>query len=241
VFASTIPVISAVGHETDTTLIDFVADRRAPTPTAAAEMAVPVRAELVRQVLDFAHRLESARARMFAQARQRLTDMARALPRRERLLEIPRQRLDHAAAKLAGALTLMVHRQRSRFEAAVAKLTPGPLRQTVHHRHERVLVLAHQMRLSARRRVSDLTHRLSSTAKLLETLSHKATLERGFALVEAAGKGLVRRARELKGGDRLTLTFADGAAAATAEGGAPRAGRAEARDKPKPGRQGDLF
>jgi exodeoxyribonuclease VII large subunit len=242
VFASTIPVISAVGHETDTTLIDFVADRRAPTPTAAAEIAVPVRGELLSTIVDRTHRLETGRVRLFTLARQRLTDITRALPRRERLLEVPRQRFDHAASKLAGALTLLVHRQRARFAEATAKLTPGPLQQSAHRQRERVRDFGHRLQLSAGRHVSDLTQRLNSSVKLLETLSYRATLERGFALVSRTGKGLVERGGEIKAGDKLQLTFADGTVPATATGTCVTGAMPPvSRKKVKKAGQGDLF
>ena len=242
VAASEIPVISAVGHETDTTLIDFAADRRAPTPTAAAEMAVPVRAELLRQIVERAHRLETGRVRLFALSRQRLTDIARALPRRERLLEIPRQRFDNAASKLTGALTLLVHKQRARFDRAAAGLAPAPLLQSARRQHERVRDLTHRMQLSARRRVGDLKQRLAASAKLMDTLSYRATLERGFALVSKTGKGLIERGAEIKPGDKLELTFADGTAPATATGAiVTGAAPPVSRKKAKTANQGDLF
>src|SRR6056297_852130 len=91
-----IPLISAVGHETDTTLIDFAADKRAPTPTAAAELAVPVRLDLLAWVQEAEGRLGRALAGGVARRGQRLSDLSRALPRPERLLDAPRQRLDRA-------------------------------------------------------------------------------------------------------------------------------------------------
>jgi len=242
VFASTIPVISAVGHETDTTLIDHVSDRRAPTPTAAAEMAVPVRADLLRAILDRGQRLESGRLRAFTGARQRLTDIARALPRRDRLLDGPRQRFDHAAGKLANALTVLVHKQRARLDVAAGGLTPGRLQQSARHQGESVRNFTHRMQLAARRRVADLSQRLTATAKLLETLSHRATLERGFAMVTKSGKGLVHHAKDIKTGDRLELTFADGTASAVATDATVAAGTSSpGRAKVKPAGQGDLF
>ncbi|MFW5881111.1 MAG: exodeoxyribonuclease VII large subunit, partial [Roseicyclus sp.] len=101
---SAIPLISAVGHETDTTLIDFAADRRAPTPTAAAEMAVPVRLDLLARVRQQDGHMNRAVSQALLARRQRLADLSRGLPRPEALLDGPRQRLDRAVLQLAPAL-----------------------------------------------------------------------------------------------------------------------------------------
>ncbi|MEM9031526.1 MAG: exodeoxyribonuclease VII large subunit, partial [Pseudomonadota bacterium] len=102
--ASEIPLISAVGHETDTTLIDHVADRRAPTPTAAAEIAVPVRLDLLAHLESQGARLSAQAAQSLERRRERLRDLSRGLPRKEALLETPRQRLDAAERTLPAAL-----------------------------------------------------------------------------------------------------------------------------------------
>ncbi len=111
--ASAIPLIAAVGHETDTTLIDLAADRRAPTPTAAAEMAVPVRIELAGRVDGLAARLAHAAGEAVLRRRRRLRDLARALPRAEALAAPAAQRLDAAAERLAAALRAATARRLS--------------------------------------------------------------------------------------------------------------------------------
>ena len=108
---SAIPLISAVGHETDTTLIDHAADRRAPTPTAAAEMAVPVRADLAATLAGLEERRRRALARALDSRGQRLRDLARALPRPEALLGERQQRLDSLSQRLPGALGALVRQK----------------------------------------------------------------------------------------------------------------------------------
>lgn len=129
--ASDIPLVSAVGHETDTTLIDFAADRRAPTPTAAAEMVVPVRADLLDAVDQLGLRLRGAVRRTLDQRRREAGGLIRALPRGEALLAMPRQRLDGAGARLPRALVAEVRRKRLDFARTASVLTPGTVRARV--------------------------------------------------------------------------------------------------------------
>ncbi len=129
---SAIPLISAVGHETDTTLIDFASDRRAPTPTAAAEMAVPVRADLLSQTLDFERRVLNCFTRGITTRRTHLSQLARVLPRADQLFAQPQQRLDVASDKLGSALRRNLQEHRRAFGEAAALLTvpfaAGPMR-----------------------------------------------------------------------------------------------------------------
>jgi exodeoxyribonuclease VII large subunit len=122
----TIPVISAVGHETDTTLADFAADRRAPTPTAAAEMAVPVRADLAYTLTDFAARQRRAVYRPVELGRERLEARARLLPRPENLLQPQAQRLDDLAERLRRGLVTRAGQGREQLAGAAARLSPSP-------------------------------------------------------------------------------------------------------------------
>ncbi len=129
VAASHIPVISAVGHETDWTLIDYVADRRAPTPTGAAEMAVPVKAELEATLAGLAARLRACTTRNFDRKRTALRAAARALPSPDQLLALPRRRFDEATSRLGRALTVSTERKRARFVAV--RLTPATLSRRI--------------------------------------------------------------------------------------------------------------
>ena len=125
--ASAIPLISAVGHETDTTLIDYVSDRRAPTPTAAAEMAVPVRADLAAWLSQAGARASGALVRGLGQRRQRLGDLTRALPRAEGLTASARQRLDFAETRLDRGLEAAVARKRHALAEVSGAVRPATL------------------------------------------------------------------------------------------------------------------
>ncbi|WP_151720454.1 exodeoxyribonuclease VII large subunit [Gemmobacter serpentinus] len=165
--ASQIPLISAVGHETDTTLIDFAADRRAPTPTAAAEMAVPVRGELLATLDSHSARLNRAMAQAGERRGQRLRDLGRALPRPEALIAVPQQRFDTALQRLGGALGLAVARKRSAFEARAGRLQPGALLALTGRAGLRVEGLAGRLEAAAARRAERRRDQLAGLAARL--------------------------------------------------------------------------
>lgn len=128
---SAIPLISAVGHETDTTLIDYAADLRAPTPTAAAELAVPVRLDLLATLEALGARLVRGIGQGVVLRRQRLRDLSRTLPRVEALVATPRQRLDAAILRLGSGLGLAVARKHRDFDRVAGRLQPSALRGLV--------------------------------------------------------------------------------------------------------------
>jgi len=213
VAAASIPIISAVGHETDTTLIDFVSDRRAPTPTGAAEMATPVLADLRYAVSDLDRRLARAGGRVIEDRRTRLRAAARGLPSRpEDLLALPQQRLDHAGSRLASGLTANLAIHERRLIGAGGRLSPALLRQRTDRIRDRLAhasnrlasalsanVTAHEgrlLRLGHRLSPAPLHRRLDQRAARLEAVSGRLAqtlrprLDRDEARLSALARAL---------------------------------------------------
>ncbi len=232
---SVIPLISAVGHETDTTLIDFASDLRAPTPTGAAEKAVPVRLQLIEQVDGYGSRLSGGLLRGMDRRRMELRAAAARLPRPEALLAFAQQRFDRGAERLGFALVANTRAAQARLDRIAARLRRETLQQDIIRRGQRVRELDARLRSALERGVADDTRRLRQTGRLLDTLSHKSVLARGFALVTTETGAVVRRADALSTGDVVKLTFADGTAPAVIGG--------DGKKKPKSGKaeQGSLF
>jgi exodeoxyribonuclease VII large subunit len=230
--ASDIPLISAVGHETDTTLIDFVSDMRAPTPTAAAEMAVPVRMELMAWVDQQGARLSQSLSNGLTQRVQRLRDLSRGLPSKDSLLDGPRQRFDTVADRLPIALRRAIATKQLTLSDASGPLRPSILRARVTRAKDkldnasrglRTDVIARDVvrkrerldavmaRLSARAQ-SDQTARaarLASLDRLRETLGYVETLKRGYAVVRGDG-AVVTATAGAKAARSIEIEFADG-------------------------------
>ncbi len=262
--SSQIPLISAVGHETDTTLIDYVSDLRAPTPTAAAEHAVPVRLDLLAWVEGQGGRMTHATARAVQLRRQRLGDLARALPRPDTLLETPRQRLDRVSDRLPNALIAGVQRRKLTLSERAASLRPATLRSLVEGRKDRLKNLSSRLslrpiaqeterkrkaldqlsqRLNAAQnlRIQRHSDRLNATGRQLDILSYKATLARGYAVVRD-GTTLITNTKAAKGAESLSIEFADGTV--TLGPDTPKSTPAKPispKSAQGPGEQGSLF
>ena len=177
--ASAIPLISAVGHETDTTLIDYVADRRAPTPTAAAEMAVPVRLDLIGWVEGQEARLARAARQGVLRRKERLGDLARLLPRADGLLNDARQRLDLAEQGLGRGLDLMVERKRARLEAAAGPMRPVLLLNRIARAKEDVRTKGARLEPGLKRGVRDRKEGLRQVARQLRPDALRDRIARG--------------------------------------------------------------
>jgi exodeoxyribonuclease VII large subunit len=258
---SAIPLISAVGHETDTTLIDFASDRRAPTPTAAAEMAVPVRAELLSMVSEIGHRLATGTNRRLTEAKLSLDGMARGLPEPMRLILEKSQQLDQWLERWTNARLPFFQRRNDRLAQLKAELKSphqqlSEARNAVDISANRLgaafgMALERQHRnlertaaglnprllydLAARQRLA-----LDHLGQLLESYSYEKVLERGFALVRDNQGAPVLAAAAVAGGQALKIQFRDGVVDATADGPGPEP---KTRKPPiaKPGPQGSLL
>ncbi|GLK71967.1 exodeoxyribonuclease VII large subunit [Ancylobacter dichloromethanicus] len=200
---SEIPLISAVGHETDITLIDFAADIRAPTPTAAAEMAVPVRADLVAELAQFHARLRAGFARGLDRRRTDLRSLVRLLPSADALLALPRQRLDIAGQRLPRALKANASAHRLRLARAESRFGPQVLTSALTRRRERVAVVG--ARLPRGLTATTAGHRLRLTrvdSRLrLVAQSQRDRRERGRDRLDGL-LGRLRRCRSQQAGAR---------------------------------------
>jgi exodeoxyribonuclease VII large subunit len=233
---SEIPLISAVGHETDVTLIDFAADRRAPTPSAAAEMAVPVRMELAAQVTDNGRRMDATMMRGIEDARARLGQLWRIAGNPGRLVEEAAQRLDDRGERLRGACAALIADARTRYAGAAASLRPRALELSVSHGAERVKSLTARLKRESGQLLTDRAADLARLGGLLTSYSYENVLARGFAVIRDEAGVAVMNAAATRPGMAVELGFADGAVPATigARGGtAAQAPVTKRRSKPK--------
>ena len=195
----TIPIISAVGHETDTTLCDFAADLRAPTPTAAAEIAVPVRSDLLQRVGQLGLRIANIVRKRVDLAAERLEAQRRLMPRLSDLAAPHQLRTDDLAERLRQSLRTRVGKAEIAYSAPAMML------------HPRLLT----------RRVEQGQQRLNALTRLADSLHPEAPLKRGFARVtDADGKTIMSRAAAVKAGN-VTLRFVDGEVGSVVHGSAP--------------------
>lgn len=263
---SQIPLISAVGHETDTTLIDHAADRRAPTPTAAAEMAVPVRMELLARVNEGGTRMARAMTHRGQMRAQRLVDLSRGLGRPQALTAPARQRFDLWSDRLGPALRALTGRKREQFgpvaalvrpdllrlfirreQAAIDKLGTrlgpalGRLRDEAARRNRdaraRLDDLSDRLALAPHARLDALGERLDRLDRMRQTLGYTETLRRGYAVVRGPD-GLITTRAQAAGQTALEIEFHDGRLSVLPAGDGDGAPAPQRPRKPGAGKSG---
>jgi exodeoxyribonuclease VII large subunit len=196
---SPIPLISAVGHETDTTLIDHAADLRAPTPTAAAEIAVPVRSELFAQLGELQHRAQHCLSRRIERNRERFDLTACRWPEPQAIFAPKVQRVDELGERLARSLASRAGHARADLNLIAGRLRPDLIDQRVAH----------------------LSEQLSGLWRLAELAHPDKPLTRGFARVTSRDGGTLTHAADARAAQRLTLRFGDGSVDASVDGSGP--------------------
>jgi len=235
--ASGIPLISAVGHETDTTLIDYASDRRAPTPTAAAEIAVPVRAELEANVLDLQRRMVVALSRLAGERRVRLEGLARGLRSPQEIVDGHQQRLDDLGERLRRGLSAGVENRRASLGVVASGLRKSLLDSRLEQYGERIKRARSGLDRDFARLRQDAQTRLDNLAKLLKSYSYEGVLDRGFAVVRSAGD-VITRAAGAQEGQGIEVQFRDGRIAAVVgdvppDAQPPATPKSKRRTKPK--------
>jgi exodeoxyribonuclease VII large subunit len=210
--ASTVPVISAIGHETDVTISDFVADLRAPTPSAAAELAIPTQERLVEQISTARNKIAQAMRYRLAQLSRRLhqrgTDRA-ALVLRSRVGR-GQQKLDESGFRMREAWRAMIENRRRRVQLLASRVQQRDVRLQLGEMHRRLERLSAQLRQAIERRLRRLRGRLDPAAAHLSQLSPLKILERGYAIVQNEAGELVKSPDGAPGGSQIQVRLADG-------------------------------
>jgi len=207
---SDIPLISAVGHETDTTLIDYVSDLRAPTPTAAAEKAVPVRADLVYTVNDLENRRTRAMGRLINERQNQLEGLARGLPKPAEILALNQQKFDDLSDRLSRALKGNVQHHQSRLTERTARLSPILINRRITDGTQQLTTLKDRAGRASHNIAEKKQLNLNSITRLFDSLNYKQVLKRGYAVIRDGDGKTVTDAAKVKKGVGLDIEFRDG-------------------------------
>jgi len=205
VFDSSIPLISAVGHETDTTLVDYVSDIRAPTPTAAAEIATPSKNILFTELNENENRLNYSVKNLVNIARERILSVQKLFPDHKDLFNLKLNELNNLKQRLPSSLKIFIQKEISNFQNSGSKLNLNILKEKIRNNQNSLLGISNQFLNNNKNNFTSYSNRVNSASKLLESLSYKSVIKRGFAVIRNSSNKVVSKKTDIIRDNKLSI------------------------------------
>ena len=205
VFQSQIPVISAIGHETDTTLVDYVADMRAPTPTAAAELATPAKDILITELSENSNRLNSSIKNIVSMSRERVVSVQKLLPSYQNLFNLKLNDINILAQRLPTAIKIYLQNEITNLQTTSSKLNLKILKEKIKNSQNSLSSLKNQLTNNSKTNLSTQSNRVLSASKLLESLSYKSVIKRGFSVVRNSSNIILTKKTDVLNDKKLNV------------------------------------
>ena len=205
VFQSQIPVISAIGHETDTTLVDYAADMRAPTPTAAAELATPAKDILITELSENSNRLNSSIKNIVSMSRERVVSIQKLLPSYQNLFNLKLNDINILAQRLPTAIKIYLQNEITNLQTSSSKLNLKILKEKIKNSQNSLSSLKNQLNNNSKTNLSTQSNRVLSASKLLESLSYKSVIKRGFSVVRNSSNIILTKKTDVLNDKKLNV------------------------------------
>ena len=205
VFQSQIPVISAIGHETDTTLVDYAADMRAPTPTAAAELATPAKDILITELSENSNRLNSSIKNIVSMSRERVVSVQKLLPSYQNLFNLKLNDINVLAQRLPTAIKMYLQNEITNLQTSSSKINLKILKEKIKNSQNSLSSLKNQLTNNSKTNLSTQSNRVLSASKLLESLSYKSVIKRGFSVVRNSSNIILTKKTDVLNDKKLNV------------------------------------